>query len=249
LPNLVQDRGEGLRAKCFRVARRFLLPEAQRFGIYDAAKQSLPKIVVGVNAREIDEARVFARLSNGFSKKLEPHLCAVSLHSRTGFSGSPVYVYRTFGSDLTRAGGHEFEEIEISNIRSNERMDRMSARGRLRVHNLFNLLGIHWGQFPEAWELKEKSGLSEARQKQLITRGSYVEGMSGMTCVIPAWHIYEALNMPEIKKLRGQAATFPDVPKPKPESAAPRPNDANPNHREDFTRLVGEAARKREQEN
>src|SRR5487761_1303474 len=34
----------------------------------------------------------------------------VDMHSRTGFSGSPVYVYRTFGHDLANGFfGHEFE--------------------------------------------------------------------------------------------------------------------------------------------
>jgi len=146
----------------------------------------------------------------------------VDMHSRTGFSGSPVYVYRTFGSDLTNLFGHDFEEIEIMPTRAITHGGSFRARGRLRVHNLFNLLGIHWAQFPEQWDLKEKDKISEARRKSLVAKDSYIEGMSGMTCVIPAWQIYEVLNMPELKKLRGPTATFPDLAKPKPEAVVAR---------------------------
>ncbi len=180
----------------------------------------------------------------------------VDMHSRTGFSGSPVYVYRTFGSDLTNVMGHDFEQIEISQIRAapgarltpNGAIGTFAGRGRLRVHNLFNLLGIHRAQFPEKWPFEtEKPKVEE--QARLIVEGRYVRGWSGMTCVIPAWQIYEVLNMPELKKLRGPAATYPqtDFSKPMDESAAPPADDANPNHQADFIRLVDVAARKRPQ--
>jgi hypothetical protein len=51
------------------------------------------------------------------------------------------------------------------------------------------------------WELRDKSSLEESRN-DLITEGGYVEGMSGMTCVVPAWQLLEVLDMPELKKLR-----------------------------------------------
>jgi hypothetical protein len=73
----------------------------------------------------------------------------IDMRSRSGFSGSPVYVYRTFGSNLTNVAGHEFDEVELNTDMIREFGGRMSFRGRLRAHNLFQLLGIHWGQFPE----------------------------------------------------------------------------------------------------
>jgi hypothetical protein len=103
----------------------------------------------------------------------------VDMHSRTGFSGSPVFVYRTAGSvfppqsptgrGLTWGGGH-----------------------------VMKLLGIHWGQFPEKWELRE-GGITEA---DLITDGQYVKGLSGMTCVCPCSAIQELLYLPELVKMR-----------------------------------------------
>jgi hypothetical protein len=178
----------------------------------------------------------------------------VDMHSRTGFSGSPVYVYRTFGSDLTRAAGHDFEKLEIENLEiTGTYGNRMVARGgRLRARSLFKLLGILWAQFPEKMEVRDDPGMNQAR-RDLLVKGRYIEGMSGMSCVIPSWEIMEVLDMPDLKGLRHPgivAAKKAAVAKPKPQVAddAPLPNDANPNHREDFNSLVGAAAQKREQE-
>ena len=184
--------------------------------------------------------------SNGY--KDESYV--VDMHSRTGFSGSPVYVYRTFGSDLTRVAGHDFDEIEIENVQIEGTYgNRMRARGgRLRARSLFKLLGILWGQFPEEMELRENPKIDQAK-RDLLVKGRYIEGMSGMSCVIPSWEIMEVLDMTELKELRHPgvaAARKADASKPKPQSAPPA-SDENPTHLEDFTRLVDVAARKRPQ--
>jgi hypothetical protein len=186
----------------------------------------------------------------------------VDMHSRTGFSGSPVYVYRTFGSDLTEHGGHRFSDLQLDN--ESNLLDRLqgnrsvSISGKLRTRTLFKLLGIHWGQFPEKWELHDAEKIEEAKCSDLIVEGSYVEGMSGMTCVIPAWDIMEVLDMPELKSPRDAyfakaQAKISKSSAPKPESAASDADlpasDENPNHRADFTHLVDAAARKPPQAN
>ncbi len=48
----------------------------------------------------------------------------VDMHSRSGFSGSPVFVYRTPGGDF-------------------------SEKGVINLSRFMMFLGIHWGQFPE----------------------------------------------------------------------------------------------------
>jgi len=177
----------------------------------------------------------------------------IDMHSRTGFSGSPVFAFRTFGSDLTQgAFGTHFDELRLdfANIGfMPEYYDAPSrASGSIRAPTLFRFLGIHWGQFPEKWELKEKSRLKESRRKDLIVDGGYVEGMSGMTCVIPAWHIMEVLDMPVLKGPREEAlaaAKRRDAGQPKAESARPI-SEENPTHREDFTSLLSAAARKQQ---
>ena len=119
----------------------------------------------------------------------------VDMHSRSGFSGSPAFAYRTFGSDLTEMWGHRFDHFELDRGFENS----MRASGRLEFHVMLKFLGIHWAQFPETWELRDKSSLQEARKKHLVTEGGYIEGMSGMTCVIPAWQVLEVLDMPELR--------------------------------------------------
>jgi hypothetical protein len=177
----------------------------------------------------------------------------VDMHSRSGFSGSPVFVYRTFGSDLTEgAFGHPFENFAVDHPIELDHLGTSRNSGRLRVNTLFNFLGIHWGQFPETWELRDKSKLAESNKRQhLVTEGGYVEGLSGMTCVIPAWEILEVLNMPKFKTDRDRALTEKRAErytKPKPESASPLASDANHNHREDFERLLGKAAKPQKDE-
>ena len=94
----------------------------------------------------------------------------IDLHSRPGFSGSPVFVYRLPGAD--------FE--------ANEKHGRMVLES-----SFLYFLGIHWGQFPEDWEIKEN-----------IVPTKYVRGVSGMTMVIPAQKILDLLNVEKLKMRR-----------------------------------------------
>jgi hypothetical protein len=134
----------------------------------------------------------------------------VDMHSRTGFSGSPVFVYRTFGSDLSK-DWHGFDSIEFGppnqaiqhpHLRPG---DTKTGGGLMRISPFLRLLGIHWGQFPEEWELRKRDSIDETRKKNLIMEGAYVEGMSGMTCVIPAWNILEVLHLPKFNKMQEDA--------------------------------------------
>jgi hypothetical protein len=173
----------------------------------------------------------------------------LDMHSRTGFSGSPVFVYRTFGGDLTQGGlgqGYPINKLEIHNNRVGH-SGRIEVSGTLKDSPMFKLLGIHWAQFPERWELASPSKIAESR-RHLITEGAYVEGMSGMTCVIPAWQIKEVLDMPKLKAQRDAAFEEKKHSGPKAESASPAATEANPTHREDFTRLLTAAVKRPVQE-
>ena len=116
----------------------------------------------------------------------------IDLHSRSGYSGSPVFAYRTPGYDLEERLGVGGE-----------------AKFLMSGINHLSLLGIHWGQFPEIWEVvdggKLKAQSSEESRELLLTDGQFIEGLSGMTCVLPAWSILEVLNMPVLKKVRDNA--------------------------------------------
>ncbi len=149
----------------------------------------------------------------------------VDMHSRTGFSGSPVFVYRTAGSIFGNAntlmsGGH-----------------------------LMKLLGILWGQFPEEWGVRDMSQSTPPAAAMINPKS--VLGWSGMSLVCPASEIRKVLYMPELKKRRaaidaGLHQKFRGAAVP--QSAAPPASDANPTHREDFTSLLNEAARKPKQD-
>lgn len=163
----------------------------------------------------------------------------LDMHSRTGYSGSPVFLYRTPGFDLTdivQEGG--------------------ARRVMLSGVNYLGLLGIHFAQFPEEWELTDgqKKQAAKEASEPLILEGKYVKGLSGMTCVLPAWTILEVLNMPKLKAIRDADNAFfaekyrREGKPPNSESAVPPDSDENPKHREDFTSLVNEAARKRPQD-
>lgn len=162
----------------------------------------------------------------------------VDMHSRTGYSGSPVFVYRTPGFDLD-------EQLVAGS----------DPKLLLAGVNLFMLLGIHFAQFPELWEVTEQGRLiREGVSEPLLTDGKYIRGLRGMTCVLPAWAIMEVLNMPSIKAHRAEveaiarANAAKETSAPIGEASTLPASGENPTHREDFNRLLGAAARKREQE-
>ena len=160
----------------------------------------------------------------------------VDMHSRSGYSGSPVFVYRTPGYDLEQQLGTQDK-----------------AKLLLAGTNLFLLLGIHFAQFPELWEVTEGGKLlREGVREPLLTEGKFIRGLSGMTCVLPAWNIMEVLNMPKVKAHRDHVeravrqvfSSRTDIPAS--EVASPA-TDENPQHLEDFKSLLGAAARKSKQ--
>lgn len=108
----------------------------------------------------------------------------LDMHSRDGFSGSPVFMYRTFGGDLTAPS-----EVHLPNL------DSLPLRGgaTLRSKPIFAFLGMHWGQFSEPMEVLERAESSKPQ---------YLKGRSGMTCVIPSWKILEVLNLPKFRDAR-----------------------------------------------
>ena len=114
----------------------------------------------------------------------------IDMHSRSGFSGSPVFVYRTPGHDLGALPAKEMKDNSIL----------------MNVVNHLSLLGIHWGQFPEIWEVSTGGELIDksSNETSLLSGGKFIRGLSGMTCVLPAWSILEVLNMPKLKSDRDE---------------------------------------------
>jgi hypothetical protein len=162
----------------------------------------------------------------------------LDVHSRTGYSGSPAFVYRTFGSDLTTDQLVTIEEPILGSMQVSP------------DDHFIKLLGIHWGQFPERWEIKSRRKTVAASLKGQNRR--YVEGMSGMTLAIPAWAIREFLEMPKFKKPRDkkleEVREWAASNRTPVAESSPPATDANPNAREDFNSLLGAAVKKPAQE-
>jgi len=167
----------------------------------------------------------------------------IDLHSRQGFSGSPVFIYRTPGTNLD-----EILRTEKTVFFSSKKV-------------LFNFLGIHWGQFPEQWEIIISDKLPKSENHGLITEGKYVKGLSGMTCVIPAQQILDLLNTPLLHKQRMEgdielmnryiADGFPpetESTQKDADTVISPSNQDNPQHKEDFNSIVSAAVKKKPQD-
>ncbi|MBS0416324.1 MAG: hypothetical protein JSR66_01335 [Proteobacteria bacterium] len=106
----------------------------------------------------------------------------LDMHSRSGYSGSPVFVYRTTGSTIG----------EGSVISGDD--------------GFLYLLGVHYGQFVEYWTLQDvdesaKSTGVPAHTDAAGKNARMVRGLSGMTCVAPAWQLRDLLfHESEVKR-------------------------------------------------
>lgn len=153
-------------------------------------------------------------LTQGHGLSLPSHL--IDMRSRTGFSGSPVFVFRTYAGD--------FSEPNKTGL-------VVGPGGKF-----LKLLGIHTAQFPEEITAEK----AEAMGGQ-IKEGDKLVIPSSMTIVIPAWKISECLddqNLEEIRLARDKKWREEIAPMSNPESA----QGPSPNHKERFNRLLGEAA-------
>lgn len=104
------------------------------------------------------------------------------MHSRPGYSGSPVFVYRTPGNDMMAIDEHGDFHID-HNASDNA---------------FIKLLGIHSGQFLERM-VTEKA---EAHGPEPIVEGDKLVVQSSMTIVVPAWNISKLLDLQVFADLR-----------------------------------------------
>ena len=146
--------------------------------------------------------------STGDGRKVPQLSFIVDMHSRSGFSGSPVFVYRTFGSSF---GSKGFSPVHVEYFNGDETKHEPLYTGLLKMKplNMFAFLGIHWGQFPERYEIKKGNSVGGETitgddPLAMVEEGFYVSGFSGMTLVVPAWKILDVLNLPTLQRKREQ---------------------------------------------
>jgi hypothetical protein len=147
----------------------------------------------------------------------------VDMHSRPGFSGSPVFVYRTFGADLNSWSDGESvlakvklpnptpqrirDAVESARFRRQETYLTETVEMKIRTMPVLRLLGIHSAQFVEKWSLRPVPGALQPAV-QLDPEKYFVEGASGMTLVTPSLKIKNLLDSPglEERRLRAEKA-------------------------------------------
>jgi hypothetical protein len=137
-----------------------------RFVDHDGQKENRPTVRFGNISAMLEEVEQ----PTGSTEKQS---IILDMHSRDGYSGSPVFVYRTIGSDLTQTALFVAPDAHF-----------------------VKLLGVHWGQFPEEWNIRQRRRTSRG-EAAIVREDDIVIGMSGMTLAIPAWDIKLVLENSE----------------------------------------------------
>lgn len=149
-----------------------------RFIDHDGGQTNLPSLRFGHIS--VMPSNIF----HDYSGQTVESYC-IDLNSRTGYSGSPVFVYQTIGSDLENI-------IKTGNINADS--------------TSLHFLGIHWGQFPERYKIISGNGsdkpLAGEVSNEIVLEGSHLRGMSGMAIADPSWRVLELLMSRRFKEGR-----------------------------------------------
>ena len=185
------------------------------------------------------------------------------MRSRPGFSGSPVFVYRTPEGDIRDIafGIHE-DPPPISGLLSRWHEDMYASeqyyKRQQKLHNnaFIKLLGVHSAQFHDPVKIIEVEKLVSAEGADVaIKEGDKLKIHNSVAVTVPAWEIWPLINKPVFKEKRRRREEAAEKDRasrndPEPESNAfgESGDEKNPRHREDFNSLLGAAAQKRERE-
>jgi hypothetical protein len=135
------------------------------------------------------------------------------MRSRSGFSGSPVFIYRTPGGDLRESANRgEFESFRRRDMRMGA-PNPLGIRGdyggdsgssyafEIHQNTFLALLGIHLGHYSETIEAK-KIRKAEPESDDIIRDRDLIKISGGMTIVAPAWEITKLLDLPVFQEQR-----------------------------------------------
>jgi hypothetical protein len=143
----------------------------------------------------------------------------VDTRSRTGYSGSPVFVYRT--ASLTSLPiGWERDLSQGGTVLISHRKD-----------HLLGLLGIHCGQFWDTLKVRAVKKAEPEAVGETIKEGDKLRVESSMTTVVPAWRISELLDLEVFEMARKKQNEKRDRAAergPQPEAVGLPASDENP---------------------
>lgn len=185
------------------------------------------------------------------------------MHSRPGFSGSPVFVYRTPGGDLRSPEQRKGKRVILLDKDTRfYQPDQEQELIELDYDNnqFMRLLGIHVAQFHDKVKIKKKKPPKQKIETEeiampetaddILRDEDTIEFQGSMTIVVPADRILELLEHPDLVRQRKHRtdrflnAREDDDNMPVPETAVvTEPVADNPSAKEDFTSLLNAAAR------
>jgi hypothetical protein len=150
-----------------------------RFIHRDGKTENTPTARFGAIA-QVGGDPIVQRDRNGFKQES----ILVECHSLSGFSGSPVFAYRS----ANIRSGQQITEM----LGRDDDTDLWVAPQYARVY----LLGVDWGSDPWMEDVRDKRTDSPVNNE-------YVRAPSGMAHVVPAWSLRGALDHPGLVELRG----------------------------------------------
>jgi hypothetical protein len=155
------------------------------------------------------------------------------IHSRSGFSGSPVFVFRTATFDMQKL------------IRS----QGSPYKAKKYPHPFVRLLGVHCAQYHDLVAFEVVG--SKSSEKIALDGYWRICLPNSMTIVIPAWEITNMIDLKKFanKRAKRESRAISEFSKRSmvvvPEVA--QGDGSNPAHKEDFMRLLGAAAKAKPQ--
>ncbi len=136
------------------------------------------------------------------------------IHSRPGFSGSPVFVYRTPENDLSDIvyGNGRHVTLRRNSMSMRERETRGPQAENVEIfhhrpdNQFVKLLGIHVAEFNDIVRISKAGEIvsqTNGTQKTLED-GDKIKFPGSMTIVVPAWQIIKLLNGEKLTKKRSE---------------------------------------------
>jgi len=166
----------------------------------------------------------------------------VETRSIAGYSGSPVFVYLPPQPDLSK-----YPTVHAAVLKGEMKIPGINPK-----RMAFDVRLGPWVLGIDFCHIHDKEPVLSRITETPVSPEWYVKSNTGMAGVIPAWKIFEILNGDDMRKVVGTAikiarerlrpsggATL-DVARDEPKSDQ---NGPNPDHKEDFMRLLGAAAK------